>query len=245
MPRCWRRSAAAAGCASGCASAPRRPGSCGIAATTLRPVIRFRPATDTTVAFDTVVMRSTTPSDPATASALTFYPVIVSGALPPAPSSLVAIGGIAGARSYLRFDVPDFLIDSVQVVRSTIQLQQLPSRSAGGSADTLSLTALAVVASSAQVKDLYTLSGFTIQIAGPALSVVPRDSGLKELELGTLVRLWRQAKVVDADRAIFLRVSQERASPGELNFFSSKIANPLLRPRLRITYVPRSGFGLP
>ena len=224
---------------------PTTPGQLRIAATTLRPIIRFRPGTDTTVAFDTVVMRSTTPSDPATASALTFYPVIVSGALPPAPSSLVAIGGIAGARSYLRFNVPDFLIDSVQVVRSTVQLQQIPSRSPGGNADTLSLTALAVVASSAQVKDLYTLSGFTIQIAGPALSVVPRDSGLKELELGTLVRLWRQAKVVDADRAIFLRVSQERVSPGELNFFSSKTVNPLLRPRLRITYVPRSGFGLP
>ena len=224
---------------------PSTPGQLRLDASKMVPIVRFRPSTDTTVAYDTVGLRSTTPSDPATASALLLYPVVVSGVLPPAPSSLIAVGGIGGARSYLRFDVPDFLVDSVQVVRATVQLQQIPSRSVGGNADTLSLVALGIVGSATQFKNLYTLANFVTGAVGTPLAIVPRDSGLKELELGALVRLWRDRHVVAADRSIFLRVVQEAASPGELNFFSSKTTNPLLRPRLRITYVPRSGFGLP
>ena len=41
-----------------------------------------------------------------------------------------------------------------------------------------------------------------------------------------------------------LRANEEASSAAELDFFSSE-APETLRPRLRITYVPRRGFGLP
>jgi hypothetical protein len=215
-----------------------------IAGTRMIPMVRFRPSTDTTIKVDTVALRSKTPADdPARASSLSFYPVIVSGVLPPPPVSRLAVGGIGGARSYLQFNIPDIVLDSVQVVRATIQLEQLPSRSVGGSADSITLQALAVLASPT-VTDLYTLAGFSLAAGGPSLTLVPRDSGLRELEVASLVRSWKGRGSTNVNRAVFLRATQERVSPGELNFFSIK-STTALRPRLRLTYVPRRGFGLP
>jgi hypothetical protein len=215
-----------------------------IAGTRMIPIVRFRPTTDTLVKLDTVLLRSKTPTDdPALASALSFYPVVVSGALPPPPANRLAVGGIGGARSYLRFDIPDIVLDSVQVIRATIQLEQLPSRAIGGSADTITLSALGVLAAPT-VTDLYTLAGFSLPSGSPSLTLFPKDSGLRELELGSLVRGWKGRGTTNVNRAVFLRATQERVSPGELNF--SSLAGPsALRPRLRITYVPRRGFGLP
>jgi hypothetical protein len=215
-----------------------------IAGSTRIPIVRFRPTADTAVKLDTVVIRSKTPAnDPARAAGLLFYPVVVSGALPPPPATRLAVGGVGGARTYLRFDIPDIVLDSVQVVRATIQLEQLPSRSVGGSADSITLSALAVYAAPS-VKDLYTLSGFSLPVGGPSLTLVPKDSGLKELELALLVRGWKERGSKNVNRAVFLRATQEGASPGELNFSSVK-GPGALRPRLRLTYVPRRGFGLP
>lgn len=218
-----------------------------IAGSTMIPIVRFRPSTDTAVKLDTVALRSKTPaSDPAQATALSFYPVIVSGVLPPPPVTRLAVGGIAGARTFIKFDIPDIVLDSVQVVRATLQLEQRPSRTLGGGGDSISVTALAVLASPdvAARTDLYTLSGFTLASGGPALTLVPKDSGLKELELALLIRSWKAKGSKNVFRAIYLRAAQERVSPGELNFFSVKDPSGL-RPRLRLTYVPRRGFGLP
>jgi hypothetical protein len=218
-----------------------------IAGSRMVPIVRFRPSTDTTVKFETVSLRSKTPADdPAQAAGLSFYAVIVSGALPAPPVTRLAVGGIAGARTYLKFNIPDIILDSVEVVRATLQLEQLPSRSLGGGADSITLSALAVLAAPtiAERTDLYTLSGFTLSSGGPSLTLLPKDSGLKELELVQLVRGWKQRGSRNVFRAIFLRAAQERVSPGELNFFSKDDLSGL-RPRLRLTYVPRRGFGLP
>jgi hypothetical protein len=217
-----------------------------IASSIMFPIVRFRPSTDTTVAFDTVTVRSKTPADdPARASGLALYPVYVSGVLPPPPPARLAVGGIGGARSYIKFNLPDIVLDSVQVVRATIQLQQLPSRSAGGAADSITLSALAIL-SAPTFTDLITLSSFVVPSGSPSLTLHPRDSGLKELEVGRLVKEWKQRGATNVNQSVFLRATQEGASPGELNFISNIAANPsALRPRLRIIYVPRRGFGLP
>jgi hypothetical protein len=217
-----------------------------IAGTLMVPIVRFRPSLDTLVPFDTVVVRSKTPADDqATAASLALYPVYVSGVLPTPPPSLLAVGGIGGARSYIKFNLPDIVLDSVKVVRATIQLQQLPSRSVGGAADSITLSALAILAAPA-FTDLYTLSSFLVPSGSPSLTLHPGDSGLQELEVGRLVQEWKSRGAANVNQSVFLRATQEGASPGELNFVSNSTANPsALRPRLRIIYVPRRGFGLP
>lgn len=215
-----------------------------ITGATMLPIVRFRASTDTLVRFDSVFIRSMTPAtDPAIAGALALYPVLVKGVLPAPPATILAVGGIAGARSYIKFDIPDIVLDSVRVVRATIQLQQLPSRSAGGGADSILLSPLAILAAPS-VTDLLTLATFSSASSTPSLTLVPSDSGLKELELGQLVQAWKSRGSANVNRAVFLRATQEGTSPGELNFVSTQ-GPAALRPRLRLIYVPRRGFGLP
>lgn len=212
--------------------------------TNLLPIVRFRASVDTAVRFDTLFVRSKTPAnDVATASGFVMYSVLVSGVLPEPPASVLAVGGISGARSYLKFDIPDIVLDSVRVVRATIQLNQLPSRYAGGTDDSLTLSPLAIVAVPS-ITDLPTLATFSVAAGTPSLFLKASESGLKELEIGRLVASWKATGSATVNRAVFLRVTQEGVSPGELNF-SSVDAPAALRPRLRLIYVPRRGFGLP
>jgi hypothetical protein len=76
------------------------------------------------------------------------------------------------------------------------------------------------------------------------LRLVPRDSGRREIELVNLVRTWRSVGTTNTTRAIVLRAVGEGYAAAELDFFSSSTA-AALRPTLRLTYVPRRGFGLP
>lgn len=211
------------------------------------PRVRFRVSADTTVRPDTVLPVSRTPTaDPAIASSLLVYALHAAGALPsPAPDRL-ALGGIAGARSYLRFDVPAIVLDSVQVIRASLLLTQRPSRFLGGSDDTLTLVTQPVVAGPA-ITDIYTASQFlgsTLNFHVDTLRLVPRDSGSRSLEIINVVRAWRLVGTARSPRALVIRAAEEGRLAGELNFFS--VDGPdALRPRLRLTYVPRRGFGLP
>ena len=102
------------------------------------PKVRFRVSADTLVGPDTLTLHSSTPAGIATiANGLTIYPVIAGGALPVPASSILAVGGLAGARSYLQFDIPAIVLDSVQVLRATLQLTQRPSRAPGITGDTV------------------------------------------------------------------------------------------------------------
>jgi hypothetical protein len=218
-----------------------------VAGTSFSPRVRLRVAADTTVAPDTIALASHTPADdPTTAVALALYPVIAAGTLPPPSSGRLALGGIAGARSYLRFAIPAIVLDSVQVIRASLLLTQQPSRSAGGSRDTLTVYTQAVVAGPG-VTDVFTASQFRAPFGSfsvDTLRLVPRDSGQRDLELVNVVRAWRAVGTTNTTRALVISVAEERSSPGELNFFS--IEGPAaVRPRLRLTFVPRRGFGIP
>jgi hypothetical protein len=58
-----------------------------------------------------------------------------------------------------------------------------------------------------------------------------------------LARTWRTLPP-NVPRAIAFKIGLEGAQPAELRFYSSE-APVNLRPRLRITYLPRSEFVLP
>jgi len=211
------------------------------------PRLTYRVTTDTVIPTDSIFVTSRTPASDATlASLFSAYPLVVSGALPSPGGNVLAVGGIAGARTFLRFNVPSILIDSVQVVRASLLLQQLPSRVPARNADTIAMLANPVLAG-AQVTDLnllLQLTGTGSLVGIDSVRMVPKNAGLKSVELVNLFRVWRGIGEANSIRAIVLKAKQEGASPAELNFVSNE--GPVdQRPRLQITYVPRRGFGLP
>lgn len=217
-----------------------------VTGTAFAPRVRFRVSPDSTVAPDTVQLTSRSPSDPLVASGLALYPVIAAGSLPSPPQSLLAVGGLNGARSYVRFLIPSIVLDSVQVIRASLELTQVPSRSPGGSEDTLTVLTSAILAG-VQVTDVPTELNFLSPASAfpvDTLRLMPGRSGTRTLEIVNLVRAWKVVGADKATRALVLTVAQEGSSPGELDFYSSD-APADVRPRLRLTYVPRRGFGIP
>ncbi|HET7456347.1 MAG TPA: hypothetical protein VFJ74_01760 [Gemmatimonadaceae bacterium] len=219
------------------------------AGTTLGPQLRYD-ATDTT---DSVGKTSVAPSSaspaglPGIASALRDYTINVNGPRP-LESDAIGVGGLPARRTYLRFDVPLWLLDSSTVVRAALLLTQRPVH---GSVDSLTAvnvvgntvlaaTDLTDIARAATVLSADSLYGVT------TLALAPRDSGVRVMELGGLLRAWRTtASTVKTQHAIVLRSSGEGVAGGEVRFFSTSAAADTLRPRLRVTYVPRVDFGVP
>ncbi len=211
------------------------------------PRIRLRVSADTSIKPDTVFPRSKTPSDDITiANAFAFYKVVVAGALPLPPAGRFTLGGFSGARTYLRFDIPPAVLDSVQVIRASLLLTQTRPRSFGAYVDTLTVFTQPVL-SSPSVTDIFTASQFLGGARAYGIDSVrfaARDSGLKSIELVNLLRFWKLVGATNTSRSVVLRALQEGSTPAEVNFFS--IEGPAAqRPRLRLTYVPRRGFGIP
>lgn len=218
-----------------------------ISGSAFAPRVRFRVSADTTVAPDTVNLYSNSPGDAVTASAFALYAVHAAGELPPPPEEILAVGGINGARSYVRFVIPPIVLDSVQVIRASLELTQVPSRYAGGRGDTLTVITSAVLAGP-QVTDVATEMNFLAPFgtfAVDTLRLMPATGGKRTVEIVNLVRAWRSVGADKATRALVLSALQEGATPGELNFYSSDAPDADVRPRLRLTYVPRRGFGIP
>ena len=217
-----------------------------VAGSVYTPILTFRVTPDTAVKKDSVAIISNTPAGDPIATIFAMYPIVVAGALPAPGPGVLAVGGLSGARTYLRFDVPTILVDSVQVIRASLLLNQVASRVVASAADTIPIVVNPVLVGS-QVTDVATI----VQLAGaPTLAgldtvrLAPKDAGLRSIELVNLFRAWRQVGAENSIRAIVLRAAREANSSAELNFVSLEGA-VALRPRLRITYVPRRGFGLP
>jgi hypothetical protein len=211
------------------------------------PRLTFRVSADTAVRADTIGLNSKTPFENAElATVFAMFPIRVAGELPAPGPGVLAVGGVSGARAFLRFNVPEILVDSVQVIRASLLLQQLPSRVKASSSDTLAILVNPVVAGP-QLTDVLTLAQLVAPSAALGLDtarVVPKDAGLKSVELVNLFRVWRSVGTANSIRAVVIRAAREGVSAGEFDFVSNEGAEAL-RPRLRLTYVPRRGFGLP
>jgi hypothetical protein len=217
------------------------------AASDFAPRLTFRVSPDTLVPPDTVRFTSFTPTGDATlASVYALYPIFVAGPQPIPGPGLFAVGGVGGTRVLMRFQLPPLLVDSVNVIRASLLLTQVPSRVAASSSDTVVLQVNPIIAGP-QLTDPFLLSQFSASGAAIGLStvsLVPKDAGLRSIELVSLFRVWRNAGTANSVRAIVLRSSAEGSSAAELDFVSME--GPVAdRPRLRLTYVPRRGFGLP
>ncbi len=208
------------------------------------PYVRFDPSTDTT--YVPLTFRPTTTFDVATTDvnlAYQVYSLVDKGSPPPEATTLI-VGGYPAYRSYLRFALPRFISDSSTIVRAEVIITQRPSKF-GNVSDSVGVLPMVPTTTSAvtdlrRILDLSADGGFA---ALDSTRLVPRDSGQRALNILALARSWRSLPT-DVPRAVAFRISDEGAQPAELRFFNSKAAAGL-RPRLRITYQPRSESAIP
>lgn len=206
------------------------------------PVLSFRATPDTATKRLTVTPSSKTPAgDRIVAGNLADYIVVVKGP-PPAPPSVLVVGGLPAHRVYIRFDIPSTIIDSSTVVRATLLLNQLPN-AALDPTDTVKLLPQVVLAGRA-VTDPVKAAQIIGTITVDTLKLMPGGSGQTNVELARAFTLWRTQRPDSLPRAIILQSVGESISPLEIRFSSSE-AIAALRPRLRISYTSKVPLGLP
>ena len=207
----------------------------------------YRPANDTAARALTTVPASAGPTDRADIRRdLMDYMLVVKNTLPTLPGTM-SLGGVPGRRVYLRFNLPRRITDSTTIIRATLRLNQV-SYPFGDVGDTVIIHPHVVLASD-NVPDnrrASTLIGVTGLVLTDSMSVFPRESGMRTLELYSLVREWAsQASLKNPPaRAVVLTAGNEGSLP-RIAAFSSATASAALRPSVRITYIPKITFGVP
>lgn len=205
-------------------------------------ILSYRVSPDTTIAKVVLGPYSKTPSDqPILASSLADYTLLVKGTAT-GPASQLNIGGLPARRVYMRFEIPAFIIDSVDVVRATLLLTQQPNLTIDPT-DTVSIIPHVSLAGVA-VTDVAKAAQITAVANTDTLHVTPGGSGVKTLEIANIINVWRSQSSADTPRAIVLLSTLEGTSPLEARFYPVEAA-PDQRPRLRISYSARKSTGLP
>ncbi|HEY7567888.1 MAG TPA: hypothetical protein VH762_09975, partial [Gemmatimonadaceae bacterium] len=77
-----------------------------------------------------------------------------------------------------------------------------------------------------------------------SLTAVSTDSGTRSIEIVNALLRWAFFTEQKAQRAVVITASLEGAVPGEVIFFSTE-APAGVRPRLRVSYSPRTNFAVP
>lgn len=207
--------------------------------------LHLRPSTDTAAKPLNISPVSHTPTDQSFLSGpLADYTIVLKGQTT-TPVTELAVGGIPSRRSLMRFNIPAHIVDSTTVVRASLLLTQTPNRRVDPH-DSVYVFPLAILATPA-VTDPGTLLRF-VSSAGfvglDSLRMAPADSGVRSFEIVGLVRTWKGQSQTVSPRALGLLSGAEAQLPAEIDFFSTE-APPAVRPRLRITYVPQTSFGVP
>ncbi len=208
------------------------------------PTLSYDPSPDTAVHPIINSEASLTPSDnPTLRSDLTDYQ-LVAKSLSSSAGNLLGVGGLPAQRTYLRFDIPERLIDSATVVRATLLLTQVPASSvdAGDSLTIYPQVVRAAIGLTDVARSAGILNAPRLEI--DSLRVKPADGGVRAIEIVGALREWKAVGTTTLQRAIVLRSSTEGASAPAALFYSSEAA-PSQRPRLRLTYINEVQFGIP
>jgi hypothetical protein len=211
----------------------------------LGATLSIKASLDTAATPAVVSPQSNTPTDQAFLSGpLADYTLIVKGGTSATPN-LLSVGGAPSRRSYFKFDVPSHIVDSSTVVRASLLLTQIPNRRVART-DSVYVYPNAVLAQPT-VTDVRAALGFlgvNGQFGLDSLLLAPGDSGVRSFEIVGLVRTWRLQPTSASPRTVGLRTGNEGGVAGQIDFFSTRSVAGV-RPRLRITYVPATSFGLP
>jgi hypothetical protein len=196
------------------------------------PRLTFDPASDTTFLPLDITPSTTLPgaaTDDVLRLSYTVYTLAVRGAPSFLPGTL-RVGGFPAQRAYLRFDIPSSILDSSTVVRAELLLTQRP---AGGSdrGDSVGVQPMVGIARGT-ITDPYFAT---------ALAAAGNLAGVDSVRL--VPRGWSTLGP-DVTRFLALRIGGEGTQGAEIRFHD-RTAPAALRPRLRVTYLPRTEFTLP
>ena len=178
------------------------------------------------------------------------YQLVLKGT-PASPAGVLPVGGLPSSRVYLRFALPSTLIDSsTTIVRASLILHQRGD-SVFHDVDSIALTPRVVIASpivSDVSKAALLLAGVTT-VPLLAVRVNPFETRSDTFALvsraASIVSLWRAEGPRAMQRAIVLQSSSEGHDARRFLIYTNTAVPDSLRPRLHLTYIPRSGFGLP
>jgi hypothetical protein len=161
--------------------------------------------------------------------------------LPPQPvpdSTLLVVGGEPASRALLRFDLPSRIRDSANIVRATLELTPVAPIS-GLRTDPARLQARSVLADLGAKSPVSSAAGRV-----PADTLEPGTT-LANIEAVRLVELWSGTSSLPSSLVLALAPDIEAGSFARPVFYSTRAADPAVRPRLHISYLRAFPFENP
>jgi len=156
-------------------------------------------------------------------------------------TTLLAVGGNPSARAMLRFNLPSRIRDSATIVRATLELTPVTPIT-GLPTDLARLSSRAVLADVGAKSPLSPVVGIRGQFPPPA-DTLEIGSTTVNLEAVRLVEFWLGA--AGGPTSLVLSLAPEAASFTRPVFYSTRAADPAVRPRLRISYLLEFPFETP
>lgn len=174
---------------------------------------------------------------------LSDYLVTIKHTVTAAP--LLAVGGMPGARAYLRFKVPAAIVESTTVVRAVLLLTQTPFTGPSAQDDVTVTPRVVIAGVGVEPGKAAQLVADPLALFVPTRAIRPSASGEVAFDVVNLIVRFRSDHPAKDQRALVLESDVEGQAPQAILFFSNEASVAALRPRLRISYVPRVNFGLP
>ena len=150
-------------------------------------------------------------------------------------TTLLLVGGAPSSRSLLRFSLPPRILDSATIVRATLELTPTAPIT-GLPTDTVQLEARSVLA------DVGGKSPVNTQLGRVPADTLELGSSTVSIEAVRLVELWLGS---NRPSAVVLALDPEGASFTKPIFYSTRAADPAVRPRLRLSYLLSFPFETP
>jgi hypothetical protein len=154
-------------------------------------------------------------------------------------STLLSVGGEPSARALIRFQLPALLRDSATIVRATLELTPVAPIN-GLPTDPLRLQAKAVLADLGAKSPVNSAPGRV-----PTDSIESGASETVAMEAVRVVEQWEGTSTQPAALVLSVVPELEAASFSRPVFYSTRAADPAVRPRLRISYMLSIPFENP
>ncbi len=158
------------------------------------------------------------------------------------------VGGLVASRTLLKLRIPRSFLDTVTIVRASLDMVQRPSVTVPGARDKIRVRMRIGIAGPALGSDPRRVVEFldpTLEgVVLPSLAVAPADTGVRSFDVGSAIRLW-----VTQDTSVATNLVMYSEGENFLEqrpaFFSRRNATVSLRPRLRVTYTTRREGAIP